>query len=438
VCFAGAGEVAVANDLGRIQVVDNSGRLRSAHGACTLLRGGSSARGLFLLILAALTLAGCGPSLQYNYVDAQNIAREREKPMFVFYRDHLDVKSTAMQEILEGPLQSELAPYVQCSLLSAYDPNRKFMAQYGVLAPPALVIVHPDSTYHSYTGEPSADAIRKFIADSQQPGRKPDVDITIPRGTDYLVRAKGTYDEGMELARRQNRNLVIVFKWWLDANSTEMLSRMSRPEVANRLTEAVTCVLDWDFVPNREHLGRFGVSKYPALVVVHPDGTYAAREGLLTVEEIVRFLSSTLAKTTSGTGRQGTRPAPSGPGPSAMASNLPTAGGDGWNWSPYYERAREQAQKQGVGMFIFYHSLLEDESARMARLLDTQTVMEMFSGQVHCSLSYAVPRNRQVMSTYEVKRSPAFVSVRPDGKYLVREGLVNIDDLRALQRFLVE
>jgi hypothetical protein len=74
----------------------------------------------------------------------------------------------------------------------------------------------------------------------------------------------------------------------------------------------------------------------------------------------------------------------------------------------------------------------------MARLLDTQTVMEMFSGQVHCSLSYAVPRNRQVMSTYEVKRSPAFVSVRPDGKYLVREGLVNIDDLRALQRFLVE
>src|SRR5690606_9673758 len=120
-------------------------------------------------------------------------------------------------------------------------------------------------------------------------------------------------------------------------------------------------------------------------------------------------------------------PRPTAPPP--QQQHRPAATTDGWSWSPYYERAREQAQQQSKGMFIFYHSLLEDESARMARLLDTQTVTEMFAGLVHCSMSYAVPRNRQVIATYGVTRSPAFVAVRPDGRYMVREGLINIDDL---------
>lgn len=371
-----------------------------------------------ILAVAACALTGCGPQWVYTFVDAEKMAKPAEKPILVFYRDHLDVKSSTVQDWLSSPaLSSDLHRFVLCSLVSAYDPNRRYIGQYGVMAAPALVVVHPDGTYHALTEIGGVDAIAAFLRSAKAPGNQPNVDIAVTRPTDYLMRAEGTYEKAIDQARRQNRKLLIVYKWWLNADSTELIARMQRPEVASRCTETVNCVLDWDYVPNRAAVARYGVRKFPAIIVVNQDGNYMAREGLLEVDEIVRFLTTALS---SG------RAAP--PPPQQVRA--------GWNWSPYHDRARLQASRTGKGMFIFYHSLVEDESARVTRLLETQTVTAMFADMVHCSLAWSSPRNREIMKEYGVAQSPACVAVRPNGTYLVREGAVTIDDLRELQQFL--
>ena len=87
-------------------------------------------------------------------------------------------------------------------------------------------------------------------------------------------------------------------------------------------------------------------------------------------------------------------------------------------------------------MFIFYHSLVEDESAQMMRLLKTQTVANLFYDTINCSLAWSDARNRRVMHSYGVERTPAFVAVRPDGTFLARQGPQTVDDLRELREFL--
>ena len=72
----------------------------------------------------------------------------------------------------------------------------------------------------------------------------------------------------------------------------------------------------------------------------------------------------------------------------------------------------------------------------MMRLLQTQTVADLFVDTINCSLAWSDARNRRVMHSYGVERTPAFVVVRPDGTYLARQGPQTVDDLRALRKFL--
>ncbi len=252
-----------------------------------------------LVVLLILCSSGCAPTWVYSYVEAERQAKPAEKPILIVYRDHLDVKSGKVQDMVESPsLASATSKYVRCSLISAFDPNRRYLAQYGVTSPPALVIVHPDGTFHCLRNEFSTSIIKEFLTTSKAPGERPRVDMQVPRPTDYLVRAEGTFEKALDKARRQNRKLMIVYKWWLNPDSTELISRMSRPEVANRCTETVNCVLDWDYVPNRKHVAQYGVTKFPAIIVVNQDGSYQTHQGLGTVNELVRFLEKALSTRT--------------------------------------------------------------------------------------------------------------------------------------------
>ncbi len=265
------------------------------------------------LLIILLGSQGCAPQWVYSYVDAERLAKPLEKPILVFYRHHLDARSG---EILERLSQPPLAPmlnrYVRCSLISAYDPNRRFLAQYGVTSPPAIVIIHPDGTFHSLQEPFDTARIASFLGTSKPPGKLPRADIQVTRPPDYLFRAEGTFEKAVSKAQRQNRDLLILYKWWLNSDSNEMIYRMSRPEIAARCTETINCILDWDYVPNREHAANFGVTTFPALIVVHQDGSYQTRKGLGTVEEIARFLSTSLnqdrGRPTSPSQQMGERP----------------------------------------------------------------------------------------------------------------------------------
>ena len=245
------------------------------------------------LLLTALTwaTAGCAPVWHLHYDEAEKLARARQRPLAIFYKAPLDVRSSQLEDLLETPPARQwLADKVRCILTSDFPPFRRYVAQFGVLQAPALILIHPDGTYHARNAPADLDELLAFLQQAQPPGRTPELNPQIPRAIDY--RWEGIYEQALAAARQQNRELFIVYKWWLSPESTELLNMLqTRPEVARHFNETVNCVLDMDYLPNRTHLQRYGVTEVPAVVLVHRDGTYHAHSGPMTAVEIVRFVT---------------------------------------------------------------------------------------------------------------------------------------------------
>lgn len=376
--------------------------------------GPVSSVGRFLW-LGCLLASGCGPAWMDSYNLAEQVARSRDTDIVYFYKDHLDPQSGQMAERLEDPrVKSLLAGKVKCVLVTVFEPNAKFVAQYDVSSAPALIVVHPDQTYQAREGLMSAEQIVEFLHSAATSGEKPELNPQVPR--EYQYQWIGIYEDALERARRQNRELLIVYKWWLSAESTELLRRLSKPEVARHVHEMVHCLLDWDYVPNRRHMASYGVQKVPAMVIIHQDGTYHAKEGLPEIADIVRFIVNARAP-----GKL--------PGWRARADVR-----SAYRWYAEFDRASIAAVRNDKNLFMFYYSTFSDESNRMEQLLGRTEAAALFTDTVNCKLDWAIRDNRSLVSRYGVDRVPAFIIVRPDGTYHSRVGGASLVDLVNLIR----
>jgi hypothetical protein len=211
--------------------------------------------------------------------------------MLLFYKDHLDPNSGKMLETLELPSIKPLtATAIRVMLVKDFPPNQRYLAQYDVSSAPALVLVHPDGTYHAREGLMTVQQTRDFLTGSKPPGAQPKTDVQSPSVPDYAW--MGSYEDAQKAASRQNRRMLVLYKWWLSPESTELINRLSNARARQALGDMVHCMLDWDYMPNRPFVARYGVTKVPALIIVHQDGTYHAREGLLSVDQIIQFANS--------------------------------------------------------------------------------------------------------------------------------------------------
>ncbi|HEY3244180.1 MAG TPA: hypothetical protein VGM03_12610 [Phycisphaerae bacterium] len=252
--------------------------------------------GAALLAGVALLMTGCGPQTVLTYEEAEARQRHTDRPILVFYKNHEDPASGQMKENLQN---GQLAPLINgtifCVLVSDFPPNRKFVAQYGVEYPPALIVIHPDGTYHSREGLLSVEEIRTFLASASGPGQPANLNAQVPRDIDYHW--ENDYERAVLHAQQRNRELFVVYKSWASPESTELLARlMNRPEVALHFVETVNCILDDSFAANRSYMARFGIERVPAMVLVHRDGTYHSHVGPATPEEIVRFVTASQAR----------------------------------------------------------------------------------------------------------------------------------------------
>ncbi len=366
------------------------------------------------IVLATLATGGCGPGSDWDlsYNAALGKAQAKNTDLVVFYKNHLDASSGQMEDLLtKPPISRLLAGKVECLLVPEFEPNRRFVAQYGVDDVPAIIIIHPDETYHAVQGPQTLEALEKFITEAVPPGEKPDLNPSVPR--EYEYRWFNIYEDALEEAKRQNRQLLVVYKWWLSGDSSELIRRMMKPEVARHFATMIHCMLDWDYVPNRQHMAQFGVDKVPALVIVHQDGTFHAMEGLASISKIVEFAVAARA-------------------PGRTPGQPRTDRASGYSWHTDFDRALGIARRRNVNVFVFYHSVFSDTSKYMESRLAEPAVAALFRNTVNCKLDWSNPRNRDLMEPYGVDRVPAFLIIRPDGTFHTRIGPQTAEDLESL------
>jgi hypothetical protein len=376
-------------------------------------RRGRVQNALTLIALVSLASTGCTGGWDHaSYDFAQRDAQAKNVDLVVFYKDHLDSSSGQTEDVLRHPrLASLMSGKVRCQLLTEFEPNRRFVAQYGVESAPALIVIHPDETYHVREGAVTLEQAEKFLSEAIAPGKKPTLNPAVPRTYEY--RWINIYEDAVEEAKRQNRKMLVLYKWWLSADSSELIRRMDKPEVARHFANMVHCILDWDYMPNRQHMARFSADKVPALVIVNQDGSYHKLVGLASMKQIVEFAV-------------GSR------GPGIRPGRDRTDRTSSYRWATDFDRALSAGRRQNQNVFVFYHSVFSDASNQMEQLLTESGTAALFRNTVNCKLDWSNPRNRKRMDRYGVDRVPAFVIIRPDGTYHARIGPQRADDFRRL------
>lgn len=255
-------------------------------------------RRMAIWALAALSATLCGGCMSLGgWVNDYAVAEQRQKdtgmPILVFYKNHLDPVSGRMHKMLrEGAIDAATSKkqMVRCVLVTDYDPDRAFVAQYGVDRAPALTIIHPDGTYHSHVGPMQESDALAFIENAKPPGQTPTVNPYIPRPIDthWLNNLEAATQE----AAKTGKPVLIVFKWWVGRDDWRISEYFDAPEVNRLVAGWVFCRMDRDFAPTRRHMASFGLRQTPAVVILHPDGTYHSLEGLVSLDDFVRFLQS--------------------------------------------------------------------------------------------------------------------------------------------------
>ena len=140
------------------------------------------------------------------------------------------------------------------------------------------------------------------------------------------------------------------------------------------------------------------------MILVHRDGTYHQRTGVMSAEGITNFL-----KTAAPPGQQ-----------PMINPQIPRE--IDYDWEADYERAFEIAEQQHRPVFIFYKSVVSADANEMFGTLDRPDVAELFDDTVNCLLDWGYAPNRRFMTQYGVTNVPALVIVNPDGTHHARQG----------------
>ncbi len=177
--------------------------------------------------------------------------------------------------------------YIRCKLPKTYEPNRRYVGQFGVDRAPALIVVHGDGTYHARSGSMSAADVAAFLAHATPPGQRPEINPYIKRRVRYEWHR--SIEEAEEEAQQTGRAVFTVFYRSFSSDWQVLRKLLSRQEVYSRLADMVHCRIGVLGFSGRAQGTRFGALTLPAVVIAHRDGTHDALELPQSYEAIVRF-----------------------------------------------------------------------------------------------------------------------------------------------------
>ena len=223
-----------------------------------------------------------------DYSAAEARMAESGSEMLIFFRAvDQDRPDPTFDALRSAPLKQQTAKYVLCSLYRSYEPDRRYVAQYGVDRAPALIVVHGDGTYHARTGLTSAAQISEFLAAAQPPGGKPVLNPHIPRDVNYVWHS--SLESAETAAQKTGQSILIVYDRWWSRDRRKVEKLLEHREVYSRFAGMVHCRPGSILGGDHQSMARFSVVNLPALAVVHPDGSHQVLELPTSYEAIVRF-----------------------------------------------------------------------------------------------------------------------------------------------------
>ncbi|UCE58397.1 MAG: hypothetical protein JSU63_13255 [Phycisphaerales bacterium] len=223
-----------------------------------------------------------------DYDSAERRVLETGRDMLIWYTDPLPGKSDPLDEVLHEPAVKDLTkPYVRCKLSRSYEPDRRYVAQFGVERAPALIVVHTDGTYHALTGMMSVETVRRGLTKAVAPGDVPTFNHLIPRQAEYHWHSN--IEVAREASASSGRPILVVYYRSLSRDWPRLERLLTRREVYRRLAEMVHCRINTLRPWSKAQITEFGALKLPALVITRNDGSYETLEMPTSYETIVRF-----------------------------------------------------------------------------------------------------------------------------------------------------
>ncbi len=259
------------------------------------------------LSAAALLMgAGCASAERWlsrgwvaDYETAERRMHETGRDLLILYKETRPGTEDAVERTIQSaPVRERSAEYVRCRLYKSFEPDRRYMAQYGVERAPALVVVHGDGTYHSSTSWTSPTEVVRFLAGAEPPGAVPALNRYLPRRAPY------DWHDDLESARQaseaSDRPMLVVYYRRFSRQWHALAKLLNRREVYSRLAEMVHCRVGAFRLGGDEAMTPFGKLELPAIVIVGQTGTSEAMELPMSYEAVVRFVDAALGAAPTG------------------------------------------------------------------------------------------------------------------------------------------
>ena len=263
---------------------------------------------LGLACLVGVVLAGgCGLSQARVRIDrwltdrwladfetAERMVTKTGRDLIIGYTHERDRRrSPLIQALTSESLAGALSGKVRCTLSKSYEPDRRYVAQFGVDRAPALILVHRDGTYHAHSGSMTVEDIRTFLASARPPGLRPVFNAHIQRQARY--RWLDSFEAARARAAGTGRPMLVVYYRRFSQDWRRLERLLSRHEVYKRLAGLVPCRLRLSGVSKDLAITRFGTVHLPAIVIVREDGKHSVLERPMSYEAVVRFAEGALS-----------------------------------------------------------------------------------------------------------------------------------------------
>jgi len=207
------------------------------------------------------------------------------------------------------------------------------------------------------------------------------------------------YDKAERQHRAADGTLLIWYQEARPGYADSLQKAFDTPELRRRLKGYVRCSLLRSYEPDRRYVAQYEVERAPALIVVHADGTYHARSGRMTAEDIARLLEEA-------------QPPGATPRLNPHLHHAPH-----YDWLDHVDAASAVTERENKAMVVVLYRAWSRDWHRLEQLFERREVYRRFAGMVPCRVSSLSSTMEALLERFGVARLPAIVIVQRDGAH---------------------